>query len=166
MIPLGFDQGGSFFVGKPSQGRCRWLCLSPQCIQRIIKEPRKIPRAKNTPLPGSSLVQEKLRYHLSQTAKKLLTETRKSGLIIDGSHDVKNCDKQKLLAIMFSSDCGRSTRTQISEFHSGVSTFIFPYRSSEIGQLIDRGPRSVLALRPSRRTQSLIDTLRGWDSVG
>ena len=166
MIPLGFDQEGSFFVGKQARGRSRWLCLEPRCIQRIINEPKKIPRPKDTPLPISSVIQERLKKHFAETAKKQLNGARKSGLIINGSLAVRNCAKQKRLVILFSSDCGASTRSQISKFHSEVLNYVFPYTSSEIGQLIDRGPRSVLALRPSRKTQSLIDTLRGWASVG
>ena len=96
----------------------------------------------------------------------MLISAHKSGLIVLGSHQVRNCGKQNLLAIVFSKDAGTGTKAQISEIHNGVESFIFPNKSEEIGRLLRRGPRSVLALRHSRKTQSLIDTLRAWDSLG
>ena len=116
--------------------------------------------------PCASNTGNKLLAHFSSRAKSALLEARKSGLIIEGSHRFRNSDKQKVVGIILSSDIGCTTRAQITEKYNQVPTFIFPQNSLEIGRLMRRGPRSVLGLRPSRKTQSLIDSLRGWDSVG
>jgi len=166
MIPLGISQEGSFFVGRCTDGRGQWLCINSKCIHRILKEPHKIRRKRDCPAPSREMVQEQLFAHFSNEAKRHLVEASKSGLIVHGSHRVKKEVKQNLCVILFSTDSGTATRTQIEELYKQVQSWTFPLSSREIGRLIGRGPRSVLALQPSRRTQSLIDSLRGWVSLG
>ena len=166
MIPLGIDQEGSFFVGTQRNVRGQWICREPQCLLRVVKEPKRIRRQQDQPSPSSEMVREQLVGYFSKEAQKLLLQASRSGLIVHGSHRVRKSQKQNLCVILFSNDCGDATRSQIRELNNKVSNCIFPLSSTEIGRLIGRGPRSVLALQASRKTQSLIDTLRGWASLG
>jgi len=166
MIPLRLTAGGSFFVGRNGSERTMWLCREPKCIHRILKNPGQIRRPRGTPPPTREIIDQGLSEFLRDSARRTLLSARKSGLIVDGSHRVKKCLQQNISAIVFAMDAGDTTRTQIEQIHNPVESLIFPATSREIGLLLSRGRRSVLALRPSRKTQSLIDTLRGWHSLG
>lgn len=166
MIPLRFDQGGSFFVGGLNTARTCWLCDSPECVSRILTKPALLRTRSHAPAPDRSVLRHELEQYLFQRARTMLVRIQKSGLIIHGSQRVKNCPEQNIIAIIFSNDVGPRTRTDIVHAKKSVETYVFPDTSAEIGRLLGRGPRSTLALQRSRRTQSLIDTLRVGCSLG
>ena len=71
-----------------------------------------------------------------------------------------------LLAILLTADAGSGVSTEVTHSKSGISTYIIEANKAQIGHLLRTGPRSVLGLRSGRTTQSLIDSLQGWVSVG
>ena len=160
MIPLRLGQGGSFFVGHEGNFKTRWLCTNPKCIERVLKKPGQLRHQKDSPPPSREIIQQELSKYFVKRARFTLVDAQKSGVIVHGSQQVRNCTEQNLSAIVFSSDAGTQTRAQIAEIYNAVERLVFPDTSAEIGRLLRRGPRSVLALHHSRKTQSLIDTLR------
>ena len=166
MIPLRVSQGGSFSVGNQYSGRTFWLCASPKCVSQILKKPSLLRTQKRTAPPDITVILETLKQFLNHRARTTLVDTQKSGLIVHGSQRIKKCSKQNISGIIFSNDVGLRTRADIIEIYNSVGSYIFPDTSIEIGRLLRRGPRSVLALHHSRKTQSLIDTLRVGCSLG
>ena len=166
MIPLRLGQGGSFVAGSRGRPRTFWLCKNPTCIARLMKKPNQLLRAPHAVAHTPELVEQELSEYWVARARAALISAQNSGLIVHGSQRVRSAGEQNLMAIVFSKNAGVVTRAQISKIHNGIETFIFPDSSEKIGRLLRRGPRSVLALRDSRRTQSLIDTLRVGCSLG
>jgi hypothetical protein len=166
MIPLGLSRGGSLLVGHTEGSRRMWLCLTSTCIQRVVDDPRHIARAIRGRPPSTSDLRPQLQVYFSTAISNALQDAAKSGVIVHGSQRVANCLAENITTILFSANAGAEIRSRIGDKKNKVQTYIIPLSSAEIGVLLGRGPRSVLALRPGRRTQSLIETLRGWDSLG
>jgi len=143
-----------------------WLCLNPTCLQRAAEEPRHVAKAiRNRPPDTRNLPSMVQQYLRSQVAVQLQYAWR-SGVIVHGSQRVMNCLNENISAVFFAADAGAEIKARTLKKNSSISNYIIPLSCAEIGTLLRRGPRSVLALRPGRKTQSLIETLRGWDSLG
>jgi ribosomal protein L30E len=111
-------------------------------------------------------LRQNLRYYFSKLITNALKEAAKSGVIVHGSQQVSISLNENIAAILFADNAGTQIRSLRDHKKNKVRTYIIPHSSAEIGALLGRGPRSVLALRPGRKTQSLIETLRGWHSLG
>jgi len=166
MIPLGLDRGGSLLVGRTEGPRRMWLCRESTCVQKVVDDPKYLARALRGRPPSTSNLPKKLRTYFSANLIDALQKAAKSGVIVHGSHRVSLSLSENISAILFSADAGTEIRSHIGDKKNKVKTYIIPLSSIEIGVLLGRGPRSVLALMPGRKTQSLIETLRGWHSLG
>ena len=166
MIPLGLTERGSFFVGRKPSGRTVWVCKQSKCFTKFIRDPRKLFPKQKLPLPSRDTIRSILRDHLEMQANQQFCFAMRSGAIIHGSHSVKKCQTEKICMLLFSSDAGKKTVTEFQATHNRIESMVIKTSSNDIGKLLGRGPRSVLALRHSRTTQSLIDTLRAWHSLG
>jgi ribosomal protein L7Ae-like RNA K-turn-binding protein len=131
-----------------------------------VDDPRHIARAIRGRPPSTSNLRQQLQVYFSDSIINALQEAAKCGVIVHGSQRVSNSLTENITAILFSANAGEEIRRRIGDKKNKVTTYIIPLSSAEIGTLLGRGPRSVLALRPGRKTQSLIETLRGWDSLG
>ena len=166
LIPLRLDRRGSCFVDSKGKGRTLWLCRDTTCVRAILKQPERLRRHIRIEPPNPEIIRVELSKYFTRSAIEELVHAHESGLIVHGSRKVRACMQQNIAAIVFSDNVGSSTMAQISEIHNSVKTYIFPANSIELGKLIHRGPRSVLALQHSRKTQSLIHTLRVGCSLG
>ena len=166
MIPLGLTKTGSFFVGRRPHSKGSWVCKTPSCLAKIIDKPNRLKGRRKLTAPSSQSVRAHLKDHCSDLVQKQLIEAMRSGTILLGSHQVKKCKTENIEFLLFSGDSGTRTRSEISFHHNGIETFTIEISSRKIGELLGRGPRSVLALRRSRKTHGLIDTLRAWYSLG
>ena len=95
----------------------------------------------------------------------LLQQAHRQGLLIVGTK--KTIDLvEKLPAICLSQNAGTQTRDRFVSGNWPDKTFILPLSSGQIGALFARGPRTVVGIRSGRTTQSLLEGLRMWDSLG
>ena len=166
MIPLGLTERGSFFVGQNQSGRGVWLCKQPVCVKKATVEPKKLFSRHHASTIEPNELLPVLQNHLKEAASQQLIMAMRCGAIIMGSHRVKNSETENIGLLLFSWDAGTQTISETLEAHRGAKSLTIGLSSNDLGYLLRRGPRSVLALRHSRRTQSLIDTLRAWDSLG
>ncbi len=166
MIPLGLGLGGSLLVGPTVQTRRMWMCANSVCIHKIETNPKHLARAlRGKPPPATDLrkqIRELQRLHISSA----LESAARDGMIVHGSQRVSIRLNENIEAIFYAADAGTGIRNRIADKLNVVSTYTIPFSRAEIGTLLGRGPRSVLALRPGRKTQSLLQTLRMWHSLG
>ena len=165
MIPLGLDQGGSLTVGTPDTGKRAWICRRRHCVERAETHPGSIARhfkqRVKTPEDWKSQISAVRISH--QTT--LLRQAHRSGLVVSGRSQVIE-QSDHLLAILLTADAGSGVSAEVTHSKSCISTYVIEANKTQIGHLLRTGPRSVLGLRSGRTTQSLIDSLQGWVSVG
>jgi hypothetical protein len=88
------------------------------------------------------------------------------GLVVSGTAKVRKIDPQALIAILLSADAGASKKISFVSGNTGPETFIISKKSSHFSMRFNSGPRSVIGLKSGRTTQSLLNTLREWVSLG
>jgi len=103
-------------------------------------------------------------HHIARQKTLLLRAHREGLLALGPSKTIQVADH--LAAVLVAANENTHTWAQFSARFYTVKTFTFPISSAQIGDLLARGPRSVVGIRPGRTTQSLLDGLRMWHSVG
>lgn len=166
MIPLGLDRGGSLLVGRVEGSRGMWVCAKRECVEKIEEQPKLVARAIRSRPPDTRGLTKLVRQNLHDQICDQLRQSWRAGLIVEGSRRVMNCMDEELIFILMADDAGKQIRQRVDKNNSAISSLVIPMSMAEIGQLLGRGPRTVLGLRPGRKTQSLIETLRGWYSLG
>ena len=163
MIPLGLEPGGSVVVNGDQ--RRAWICSHLTCVHTLCENPHRAKRRFGSKVQITNALLTQAEAHHIARLKTLLLRAHREGLLVLGpSKTIQVSDH--LAAILVSANGEPNTRTQLaSRFYPG-RTFIFPLSSTQIGDLLARGPRSMVGIRPGRTTQSLLDGLRMWHSVG
>ena len=163
MIPLGLSPEGSLVVW--TSDRRAWICQRDPCIARLNKHPglakRRFGRSANV---DHHLMESVQAWRIAQVSR-LLQRAYRDGQLIIGAQNTIDSGK-KVSAICLSLDAGTQTKDRISSTNCRDRTFILPISSHQTGALFARGPRTVLGIRSGRTTQSLLDSLQRWDSLG
>jgi hypothetical protein len=88
------------------------------------------------------------------------------GLVVSGTAKVREIDPQALIAILLPADAGASKKKAFVFDNTGLETFVISKTSKHFSAQFNSGPRSVIGLKSGRTTQSLLNTLREWVSLG
>jgi hypothetical protein len=68
--------------------------------------------------------------------------------------------------ILLPEDAGSEIKIKMSKRNNPGLTLVIPISKAQVGEILNASPRSVLGLAPGCSTQSLIDSLQGWCSLG
>jgi len=163
MIPLGLNPEGSLVVWTDHQRV--WVCQRRQCLTKLAKRPGPLQRRLGRRAKVDKLLLQSAEAWRINRISQLLQQAHRQGLLIVGTK--KTIDLvEKLSAICLSQNAGTQTRDRFVSGNWPDKTFILPLSSGQIGALFARGPRTVVGIRSGRTTQSLLEGLRMWDSLG
>ena len=163
MIPLGTSPGGSLRVA--SHQRRAWLCQSEKCLANLSAKPHRLRKRFGSDVKTSEKLGLDVQAWHRSRIKSLLQQAHRDGRVLSGQHNtILGLDH--LTVVLLAQDIGTQTVALNGDAFNAVKTCSLPFTSRQIGDLLGKGPRSLLGIRPGRGTQSLIDGLRRWPSLG
>ena len=163
MIPLGVSPGGALRVA--SHQRLAWLCQSEKCLASLLAKPHRLRKRFGSDVTTSEKLGLDVQAWHESRIKRLIQQAHRDGRVLSGQNKtILGLDH--LTVVLLAQDIGTQTVTLNSDAINSVTTYSLPFTSRQIGDLLGKGPRSLLGIRPGRGTQSLIDGLRRWPSLG
>ncbi len=160
LIPLHSGAGGSLLVGRPSSGRGGWIC--PGCILPAVEHPQVFSRCFRTSISGVEHIPGLAREWLRNQCVSWLRLALRNGLV-DSSPNQTQSDP---FFIVRSNGHKSPNSSNIESEDNQPQTFVLDISSRDLGDILSKGPRSEVRIKPGRSTQSLLQSLRGWASLG
>ncbi len=163
MIPLSLGPGG-LCVGRRN-GRSGWLCERQACLNALVERPSSASRSFRARVSLHPHLIDQIQAWRAERHRHCLRAAHRSGLLVVLEADDAAMDHGCDLWVM-TRDHEGATSDQIKLNKKGISTYIMAIDSGDISAII--GPRrcTLLGIRPGRATQSLLESLRRWDSLG
>ncbi len=150
LLPI-HRHGDRIAVGRAPRGRGSWVC--PGCVERLQES--RFGRGSSGPDV------EAVRVMLVEGAAEAFDRARDAGVILSGRFDVARC--ADCACVLVTRDAGAVAQRALP---SGVPVVRLPWSTLETGRMLGRGPRSVLAVRPSTVSTQLLERLRLLDGLG
>jgi hypothetical protein len=144
-------QNDRIAIGRAPRGRGSWVC--PGCVARVGQT--RFGRGS----PGPDL--EAVRVMLLEGAAEAFERARDAGVIVSGRFAVGR--RAECAFVLVTRDAGAVAQRSLP---SGVPVVRLPWSTAETGRMLSRGPRSVLAVRPSAVATQLLERLRWLDGLG
>ena len=150
LLPI-HRQSDRLAIGRAPRGRGSWVC--PGCVARV----RQTRFGRGSPGPDV----DALRVMLVEAAAESFERARDAGVIVSGRFAVGRA--AECAYALVASDAGSVAQRALP---SGVPVVRLPWSTLETGTMLGRGPRSVLAVRPSAVARQLFERLRLLDGLG
>lgn len=150
-------------------GRGAYTCPDRSCLEQAVKK-RQFDRAFRGPCRLASYTEllEKLQAALVVRLESLLGMARKSGQVIGGSNMVLDAlDKQgkvKLVLLAEDISSGIAEKIMRKTAAQGIQT-VSLFRKAELGRLMGRSDRSVLALPEGQLTEAFQHVWQRYQDV-
>jgi ribosomal protein L7Ae-like RNA K-turn-binding protein len=142
-----------------------WLCQSEKCFANLLAKPHRLRKKFGSNGQVSDTLSLEVQAWHASRIKNLIQQANRDGRILSGKNKtILGLDH--LSVVLLAQDIGTQTKALNADAISSVTTLTLPFTSRTIGDLLGKGPRSLLGIRPGRGTQSLIDGLRRWPSLG
>jgi len=139
--------------------------MQRKCVEKLCANPHRAKRRFGTKIQITNTLLKQAEAHHTARLKTLFLRAHREGLLALGpSKTIQVSDH--LAAVLVSVNKNPDTRAQFPTRIYPVKTFTLPLSPTQIGDLLARGPRSMVGIRPGRTTQSLLDGLRMWHSLG
>lgn len=148
-------------------GRGAYTCLDPQCIKMAVGK-KQFVRAFKTPsleICSATLIQS-LKDQILGRVLNLLGMARKSSNAVSGSNAVLAAlsGSERLFLVFVATDISEDIGAKIEKKAAVRSVPCFRYfEKEEMGQLMGRSERSVIAIRNELLADSIRDELRRLD---
>ena len=163
MIPLSLGPGGLCVVGR--NGRSAWVCARRTCVDALLARPGSASRAFRARVRlHPELIEQILAWRGERQRRWLRTAYRSGLLVIPEPDDAEldpECDHW-----LTTHDHNDPTIDQNKLSKRPACTFVMAIGEADVSAIIGLRRCTLLGIRPGRATQSLLDSLRRWDSVG
>lgn len=147
---------------RRAPGRGVWLCPAAACLCGV--RPRQVARALRVEAIDLSGLLDQVRTRADEAVRREIRSCHRSGLVRAGARAALSA--REPVGFVLSADAGAAVALALATRFPEVPRFLLGLDRGEVGRLLGRGPRCVLAILPGSPSERLLRQLRLRLAVG